>query len=534
MVIYGAGEVNVRVGGQDRPVGPGRRIRRGLRVIPLPAGLAIEAVKIVAPARLTRDTLTKGAAYQAALAWLTLLPQRAVNVAAAAGVHVSSADEPSKGFQPQPWLNRPETLVDGFIDERRNFFTAKREADITPDKPEWVMLHWDAPQTFGGLMIFRGRDEKGPGQAVVEQYVGAGEPRFSTADRDWRAIPGRWAKPVEGKGISQTAYFVDAPVTTKGLRLRCIGGVKQIGIGEVVVLRDLGQADAPSAPAGPAAAPVTIPFDIPAAGKVTIQVRDAAGEVVANPVTGVDFPAGRNTAGWDLTDVVGKPILLPGKYRWAGLHNPGLRVEYKFSYLPYPLAGVPWQTPSGRGGWLADHEPPRTIARAGDHMWLGAFAEAGDSIVEVDADMQKIWGIDRIWVAIPAEICTDGQWYYGWCEGGWINDNQAIIQSRRRRSARGKSSSARCLSDVTDDAMRGGPMKRGVTGFQVVGGRAFVSFQKLDVVQVFDLSAGLAGPWPGSAGTLPTSSSTTRSPCWSRISPSHRRAGSASTGRASW
>lgn len=504
IVVYGPGKVSCRVGGAFRPMEAAGDGGRELRVIPFPAAEAVEAVRIVAPARLTRETLTRGPTYRAKLAFVTFLPFRAVDIASGAAVTVSSADEPSQGFQPQPWRNRPETLVDGFVDGRWNFSTAPRDADITADRPEWILLSWPRPQTFRSVMVLRGRDEKGLGRSVVERHVGEGEPRFATDQGDWREIAGRWTS--EGRFRSHALFVPTGPVTTRGLRLRSTGGIRQIGLGEVVVLRDLDSAPAPgvtgvTGASSTAEAPeptVGIPFEIPGAGKVTVQVRDAAGSVVANPVTGVEFPAGRSLARWDLTDVEGRPVLRPGTYRWRGLYNPGLGVEYRHTCFPFPLASVAWQTPSRRGGWLADHEPPRTIARAGERMWLGAFAEAGDSIVEVDLDMRKLWGIDRIWVAIPAEICTDGDSYFGWCEGGWIRDNQAIIQietaTRRSRKIFQREMPGK---DVALDAMRSGAMKRGVTGFQVVGGRAFVSFGALDVVQVFDISRGLAGPWRG-------------------------------------
>ena len=118
--------------------------------------------------------------------------------------------------------------------------------------------------------------------------------------------------------------------------------------------------------------------------------------------------------------------------------------------------------------------------------------------METDADGNKLWGIDRIWVAIPAEICTDGPWYFGWCEGGWIKDNQAIIQINTQTKASRKIFQREMpAKDVPLDDMRGNPAKRGVTGFQVAGSLAFVSFGKLDVIQVFDIAKGLAGPWRG-------------------------------------
>ena len=487
VVAYDCGEPAYLADGQWKtlPATPARR----LQVIPLPADQRIAAVRFTVPARLSRKFDERGPLYEASLPYVAVLAPRMVNVASDAAVAVSSAAPPSEGFQPQPWLNRPETLVDGFVDSRHNFFTAKRDAEITPDAPEWIVLAWEQKRTIAGLALLRGSAEKGLGAGVLDIYDGDGDARFA-AESQWKQTPFKLSPPGPFRSV-QYAELAQ-PVAARGLRLRCVGGVNQIGLGEIAVLAPADKATtAPDQPAGV----VPITFEIPAAGKVTIQIRDRAGRVVANPVAGMSFPAGRNTAYWNLDDVVGKPVIAPGEYRWHGLYVPPLRVEYRYSYLPYPLAHVPWQTEDRRGGWLADHEPPRTIARAGNRMWLGAFAEAGDSIVETDADANKLWGIDRIWVAIPAEICIDGDYYYGWCEGGWIKDNQAIIQiNTKNKQSRKIFQREMPKADTPLENMRGSELKRGVTGFQVVGNLAFVAFGKLDAIQVFDISKGLAAP----------------------------------------
>lgn len=470
-------------GWKDLP--PGAEASRRLCVLPLPAGRAVSAVRFTVPSCLDRGA-AGALSYRATLPWATVLNFRAANVAPEASVSVSSAGKPSEGFQPQPWLNRPETLVDGFVDDRRNFATAEREQAITADSPEWIQLCWDQPQCLRLLGVMRGREEAGLGAVTVEAYTGDGDSRFAPGSEGWTALAGTWAT----AGVFRALAWFDPgrAVTTRGVRLRTTGGVRQVELGEILALSDLGDEPAPAAAA--ARDQVPIPFTIPGPGHVTLQVRDAAGAVVANPVAGVSFEAGAHTAFWNLDDVEGQPVLKPGTYTWRGLYVPGLTVTYKHTYFPYPLAHVAWQTPDRTGGWLADHEPPRTLCRAGDHMWLGASAEAGDSIVETDGDANKLWGIDRIWVAIPQEICSDAGYYYGFCEGGWIGDNQAIIQIDTQTKASRKIFQ-RELPKTT------GVQAAGVTGFQVVGTRAFVSVAAANTVQVYDISRGLAGPWRG-------------------------------------
>ena len=69
------------------------------------------------------------------------------------------------------------------------------------------------------------------------------------------------------------------PVRTRALRIRCVGGVDQLGIGELSALADLGAAAAPVF-AEQGGGLKDIPFTIPGPGKVTIQVRDPEGNVV--------------------------------------------------------------------------------------------------------------------------------------------------------------------------------------------------------------------------------------------------------------
>jgi hypothetical protein len=495
VIAYDAGEVEYFSNNRWEKLDVEQEKGRRLQVLPLPLGKAVEAVRFKVMSKIVKRQ-TSTPQYKAVLPYFTIVPAPLINVSQLAAVSVSSVDKPSEGFQPQPWVNRPYTITDGFIDSNRNFSTAKRDKPISPDSPEWIVLSWEELKPLRGIGLFYGASEKGLGDFTVEQYVGLLEPRFSVSSNDWREIP--FMKTVTG-GFRANQFLVFSNIVeTRGIRIISRGGSNQISIGEVVAMADGRIYKAEDRGKTIAADRVPIEFSIPAEGRVTIQIRDENNEVVANPVTGVEFPAGKNVVYWGIEDMFGAPVLKPGKYSWRGLYVPKLTVEYKFSYLPYPVASVPWQTEDRKGGWLADHEPPRTIARAGSNMWLGAFAEAGDSIVETDSDGNKLWGIDRIWVAIPAEICVDGDWYYGWCEGGWIGDNQAIIQINTKTKASRKIFQREMPpKQVTIEEMRKSPNKRGVTGFQVVGNLAFVSFQKLDVIQVFDISKGIAGPWRG-------------------------------------
>jgi hypothetical protein len=468
----------------------------------------VDAVRLRKPGTLDFTAQRKRGAeagvYSASVDFLMLLDAAAENLAPSAGVLVSSAGEPSSGFQPRPWVNQVATLTSGEIHPDVNFSTAAREDETSPDRPEWILLRWDAPQAIHGVGLMRGRRETGLGDSVVEVYTGEGDPRFAAASDDgWRAMEGEW---LAAAGFRHFDLFpFPETVATRGVRLRSIGGTKAISAGEVMVLGDArdgaaeaADADALSATSAARRDGVPISFAIPADGKVTLQIRDAEGAVVANPVAGVDFPAGTHTVSWNLDDIDGNPVLRTGEYSWRGLFTPPLSVEFRHTYHPWPLAGVAWQTPDRTGGWLADHEPPRTVCRGMDGtMWIGAFAEAGDSIVHVRDDATKIWGIDRCWVAIPSEICCDGDFYYGLCEGGWIGDNQVILQINQRTHADRKIFQ-RPIPKAGEGAPEDDPtLHRGITGFQVVGNIAYLAFGADNLVQAFDLTRGLEAGFRG-------------------------------------
>ena len=490
VVTYDAGAVECLAEQKWYTLDDGRRPVSRLRLLPFPPDKSVESVRVTVPAGLKPEYGQGTPSYSTILPPMSILPFRAVNIAPDAAVVASSTGSLSQGFRPQPWRNRPETLVDGFIDFHDNFSTAPKTPESDEASREWVMLAWEQPQAMQVLAVLRGQHEVGVGDPAVEVYTGVGDPRFSINEKDWVTVSGKWTS--EGSFRSIRWFVFARSVRTRGLRLKR-ADAEPIQLGEIVVLQNIGKTEVAAA-AKPAGVPIT--FTIQEAGKVTIQVRSSTDEVVANPVAGQKFQAGTHTVYWNLEDIDGNSVLDPGTYSWRGLFVPKLEVEYKFTYYPTPLPGVAWETPSRRGGWLADHEPPRTIARGNDGtMWLGAFAEGGSSIMQVNEKAEKLWGIDRLWVAIPSEISTDGDYYYGFCEGGWIGENQVILQVDQR-SKSDRKIFQRPIEKV-DDESGGTTTPTGPTGFQVVGNLAFVSFGKFDVIQVFDLSEGMAGPHRG-------------------------------------
>ena len=193
----------------------------------LPPDVLVDAVRFVVPAWPVTDSATKGKLFQATLPFVTVLPVRFVNLAPDARVTASSTNAAGSKFDPVT------AIVDGVVDAGRNFSTAKRAVTISTNAPEWIQLTWPAPQTFRGLGLFFGAQEKGLGDVVIETFNGVGDPRSGAGPNDWVEVKGRATRPGEFRG---NQFFVAYEnLDTRALRVKCVGGTDQMGLGELAV-----------------------------------------------------------------------------------------------------------------------------------------------------------------------------------------------------------------------------------------------------------------------------------------------------------
>ncbi|MFZ2657552.1 MAG: hypothetical protein WAX69_21635 [Victivallales bacterium] len=270
---------------------------------------------------------------------------------------------------------------------------------------------------------------------------------------------------------------------------------------------------------------VPISFKIPGDGFATIQILDEKGDVVQNVVAGKRFNAGENTVWWDLGTLdefwppfrKSRPFLWEapadavkiaeaGNYRWRGIWSPGLDLEYQYSFCPLLRDGVAWLSEDKKGGWLADHEAPRTLVRNGDSMWIGAFNEEGDTLIQTDFDIRKQWGTQRIQLACPRVLASDGDFVYFIACGGWLS---AAKQSAAFVQVDPKTHVAKKLFSIGDEAVK--PVENGtpagtfsrkvlegsglteVEGLVVRGNLVYIGDKKGNRILVADLTDNLAG-----------------------------------------
>ena len=146
--------------------------------------------------------------------------------------------------------------------------------------------------------------------------------------------------------------------------------------------------------AKPGFKPIKFKLDEPA--NVSVVIKNAAGDVVAWPLSNQPLPAGENEIFWNGLDAcydthVGSPVPA-GTYTWEGLAHQPLHIElqgwaHAAGPNPYDFAG---------GGWGGDHGDPCAVACDATQVYMGWHrAEAGHAVVATDYDGNLLWSHKR-------------------------------------------------------------------------------------------------------------------------------------------
>ena len=242
LMAYEPGEISYLISSNRwKPLPAGYDAGRKLQVIPFPPRELVEAIKFVVPAQRQPDGAAADAAYRATLPFVIFVPVRAINIASEATVAVSSADKTTAPSM--PWLNRPETLVDGFVDSKMNFSTAPRDPNSPDQAPAWIRLTWDQPQSIRGLAFMHGAAEQGAADAIIEFHATEGDPLAPEKPYDWGTLALRTAQ--TGNFRSNQFGVVMQELVTRSLRLRSTNQPPRLSLGEIMILQDLGTNAAP-------------------------------------------------------------------------------------------------------------------------------------------------------------------------------------------------------------------------------------------------------------------------------------------------
>ncbi len=289
-------------------------------------------------------------------------------------------------------------------------------APVSDVAPSWFVVSWDEPREVTGLLL-------GSNFKKFQLYTYQGPAGINPAvapDSDWERIK---QEPQADAGGLRITF---PPLTTRGLRLVAEataghrGGSEPWGaIDGLHVFTNLKDAPVPQSVALKTEPPLSIKFTLPENRTVSMAVDGADGRRLRNFPARLEMSAGEQSVGWDLKDDSGA-FVLPGTYTWKALTNPGLRLKYEMT--PYPNVSMltpdnsPWLNgPSGPGGWMADHSPPRAVCAVGpDRVFLSSqTAESGVAVIECDLEGRKLWGHHNIiaWTG-PALLASDGNAVY--------------------------------------------------------------------------------------------------------------------------
>ncbi|MFZ2656127.1 MAG: hypothetical protein WAX69_14445, partial [Victivallales bacterium] len=171
--------------------------------------------------------------------------------------------------------------------------------------------------------------------------------------------------------------------------------------------------------------PVKIEYSVPRDGSVTLVVEKPDGTRVRNLISDYPRKAGANTDYWDGADDNGR-LVSPGDYIVRGLCHEGIDPVFRMAYGS--PGNPPWETSDRKGGWLADHVAPMAAAADDARVYLSSeCSEGGNTVIAVDLDGQKQWGIAR---DPGGMITTHGGHLYmlrGGRVGGQFNPGKIII-----------------------------------------------------------------------------------------------------------
>ena len=89
--------------------------------------------------------------------------------------------------------------------------------------------------------------------------------------------------------------------------------------------------------AAAAAGAIDIPVDVPARGYVSLQIRNAAGEVVGNAISPEPLEKGRQYVDWDLTGPDDGARAPEGEYTYKAVWIPEHTLTWRGCFYPTPL-----------------------------------------------------------------------------------------------------------------------------------------------------------------------------------------------------
>jgi len=247
--------------------------------------------------------------------------------------------------------------------------------------------------------------------------------------------------------------------------------------------------------ATPGFKPIT--FTMPQDGYISLNIKNAAGQVVRQLLSEAFFTRGARTVQWDGLPtpnlrLSGEP-LPAGNYRWSALYHTGIGL--KLRGWAHNAGAVPWDN-GPASNWGGDFGNPISAASDGQGVYLGwGLAEAGKAIVATDLQGRVRWSNKRGGIGGVHGLATEGGVLYVLggtagvaSEGGSIyklaTSNGAYVPWDGSADA---DLSVKTIWGDTSDAKIALEKADAIT---VRGGKIFLSFSAANKIAVLDARSG--------------------------------------------
>ncbi len=252
-----------------------------------------------------------------------------------------------------------------------------------------------------------------------------------------------------------------------------------------------------------------ITFTLAQDGWVSLNIKNAQGQVVCHLLRGDFFAAGKHTVLWD-------GLTTPNA------HQPGQPVPaggYTWSALTHGPIGLRWRGFADNGGaapwdnglttnWGGDHGQPVACASEGDQVFLGwSLAEAGSALVATDLTGHVLWKNTRGGIAGAEQVAVNQGIVYilsGPKDLYHLNAKDGSYRSWGETNAPDAPADVNPLDlwpNAADKPDR-------INGLAVMSGQVFLSLTKQNGILVLDAKTGrfvktISVPAPGrlTAGT---------------------------------
>ena len=166
---------------------------------------------------------------------------------------------------------------------------------------------------------------------------------------------------------------------------------------------------------------ISVSYTMPADGQLTLGLYDSHGKLLKWLVQDEFRSAGKNRQAWDGLDQWDKPVPA-GSYKLKALYHAPITTDYKMSVCN--PGNPPWPTPDDKGDWLGDEHDPQAAATDGKWVFLAApGCELGYSIMAVDENGRRQWGIMQAGEGRAVSLTLDGDYLYALYSGAELTDS---------------------------------------------------------------------------------------------------------------